>query len=274
MATFIHASQTGHPVLSDKVIAEYQNVNVMPDDPSLVWDGAKWGSPVGEISASITANEMRSRRMVILNDLDKLNVGNFASIGKDKSRLNELDLLYYNTANPKQKNNGIYTSKKGYLVFPQLAWNKEEENRTVCFVVYFGSDSRYEVFGLCSKEQYNFDSNDYNKVELGLRFRSWRGAYYQYGLTADGQNGFGYQGYFNIGKNSYYRFDIENNGAKDESCTIYRLKSGDFADWFIGTEYVDRIKLAIPPARKGITYYPYIGEYLGSNNQLLGVLLR
>lgn len=212
--------------------------------------------------------------MVKLDDLELLKIGNFASIGNKVERLGELDLLYYNSVKPVAKNGGIYTGSKSYLIFPQLAWNKDKENKTTSFIVYLSNDTRYEVFGLCSQELYNFYSSDYNKLEIGLRFRNYRGCYYQYGMSENGGDTFAYQGYSAFESQAYYRIDIENNGAKGEYCKIYQLNSGEFKDWFNDAFYIDEIKLANPPARQGEIYMPYLGEYLGSNNQLLGVVVH
>lgn len=225
-----------------------------------------------EQAATLTQTEMRSSHLVNLNDLNKLEVGN------NPAAWDSLDLLYYRSFDPKAKNNGIYTSSRGYLIFPQLTWDKTQASKSSSFIFYLGSDSRYFSFGLGSRERFNFNSNDYKQCEIGLRFKNSYGCYFQHGLVSTDQGTkqsgvTSQQPYRNLGSNNYYRLDIPNNGDRGESANLYLLPDGDPQNW-LGGELIDIYPLAFPPDRRGINLFPVVGDYLGSKHQLLGVLTR
>lgn len=237
------------------------------------WDGDAW-IPFDPLQSQakildrlgISPEEILGNSNTTLSfaDLSKL------TIGSDIDDWDSLDILHYKDVPPIAKNNGIYTAKKSYLAFPKLSWDKSQV-KTTSFIWYCSSDSRYIVFGLASKERYRWSSNDYNKCEIALRFRTYRGCYYQYGLLSDNSNSFSYKGFEGFQKNQYYRLDIENNGARGSNALLYQLLNGSPSNWF-GGSLVSTIALIDPPSRDGQTLTPYLGEYLGSNNYLLAII--
>ncbi|MDJ0594420.1 MAG: hypothetical protein QNJ72_31335 [Pleurocapsa sp. MO_226.B13] len=181
-----------------------------------------------ETGTTATTEETKQLGVLPFNNLNELTLGN------NVADWDNLDILYYKNVAPLSKNNGIYTKSKGYLAFPALAWDSRSKVKTTSFIWYCSSDSRYFVFGLASKERFNWRSNDYQKCEIGVRFRNYRGAYYQYGLTENNKNTYSFKGYEGFESNGFYRLDLENNGAKEESAKLYRLigKVGSVASLF------------------------------------------
>lgn len=217
---------------------------------------------IAPITVETTTEELQSRGIVLLSDLDKLKIGN------NPAKKNDLDLLYYRNVSPIQADNGAYITKKGYFVFPQLVSNQSEK-KVISFIFYSGNDRNYLVFGYCSEERYNFASNDYNKTELSLRFRNQSGCYYQQGLFESGRSSFTYQGYIDFDYGYFYRLDIPVGGTHFElSC----LKDGEIANWF-GGKSKQKVQLTTAPDLTGETLYPYFGNYNGSKSPLLGVAI-
>ena len=260
----------------------------LPPNQDHRWDGEKWvaidsaetikviGSETEKAIAQILApdpesqvpsiEETKASGILKFDDLNLLNIGN------NVDEWDSLDILHYKDVNPIPKSKGIYTKSKGYLAFPSLAWDSTK-TKTTSFVWYCSSDSRYFVFGLASKERFNWNSNDFNKCEIGLRFRTYRGSYYGYGLTKNNQHTLSFKGYEGFEALAFYRLDFPNNGSQGESALLYQLKDGEPSSW-LGGELAQEISLAQSPSRTGKTLTPFIGEYLGSNNYLLGVIVR
>lgn len=212
-----------------------------------------------------TLQEMRSHKILLLNDLDLLNVGN------DVDDWENLDLLYYRSVQPRQKNTGIYTSSKGYLAFPGLSWQNDSSNpRTTSFIWFCSNDSRYPSFGLASRERYRWSSNDYGLAEILLRFKTYRGCYHQYGLTSQGNKTYSNLGYEGFDANQFYRLNLLDNG---KSASLYQLKDAEPQNW-LGGQLIHDMPVCQTPSRSGQTLVPYVGDYLGSKNYLLGVMVK
>lgn len=218
---------------------------------------------IAPIPAETNAEWMRSQKKFILDDLSKLNVGN------DPDLKSDLDLLYYKNVQPKNKNNGVFIGAKGWLIFPNLASSKSQR-KTISFFFYCGNDSNYLVFGYCSEERFKFSSNDYNKAELGLRFRNQGGCYYQHGLFESGRSSTSYAGYTDYDRDCFYRLDIPVNGDRAD---LYKLKDGDPSSWF-GGKLEQSIPLSQAPDLVGDTLYPFFGNYNGDKSPILGVAIK
>lgn len=217
---------------------------------------------IAPVTESTSSEELINNNIIRLNDLSNLAVGNNPDVKAT------LDLLYYKTVAPKVNGNGIYITKKGYLVFPRLVLNKSEE-KTINFVFYCGNDTSFLVFGYCSEENYNFASNDYNKAEYCARLRNQYGAYYQHGLFASGRSSSTFNGYTDYDRENYYKISVPVGGDKVK---FYKLDDGDIGNWFRGT-LQQSWQMTSAPDFTGETLYPFFGNYNSSKSPILGVFL-
>lgn len=217
---------------------------------------------IANITESTTNTELKNNQIIRLNDLTSLVIGNNPDVKAS------LDILYYKSIPPLTSGEGIYISKKGYFIFPQLVSNKADK-RTINFVFYCGNDMRYLVFGYCSEENFNFDSNDYNNTEYCARLRNQYGAYYQHGRFKSGRSSSTFLGYTDYDREIYYRISIPVEG---DEVKLYMLNDGNIDNWFLG-ELQQKWQITTAPDCTGNILYPFFGNYNGSKSPLLGVFL-
>ena len=209
-------------------------------------------------------SQQRQIGVIKLDNLNSLDVGNNINSRED------LDLFYYKNSVPKQTEVGIYTQSKGYIAFPNLSWDKSLTTKTINFIFYCNGTGSL-VFGLAG-DRYNWNSNDYNKLDLGVFIRGNRGLYGYCGLSQKNQNTFTIANYSNLDNNSYYRLSITKSGEGGELLEIYQLPSSQPKNWLLG-ELVTRDRLPFSPSRSGKILTPGIWNYTGKNNKILGAIL-